>query len=91
MIGQNLKRKLVPGRLVDTPTFTKAQGKAKIDDTLCSDTLGFAGCYLLLFITGALVLTLTAGCGLTEALFEFASALSYKWGYPQAVPAPASA
>ena len=75
MIGQNLKRKLVPGRLVDTPTFTKAQGKAKIDDTLCSDTLGFAGCYLLLFITGALVLTLTAECGLTEAMFEFASAL----------------
>ena len=75
MIGQNLKRKLVPGRLVDTPTYTKAQGKAKIDDTLCSDTLGFVGCYLLLFITGALVLTLTAECGLTEAMFEFASAL----------------
>ena len=75
MIGQNLKRKLVPGRLVDTPTYTKAQGKAKIDDTLCSDTLGFVGCYLLLFIAGALALTLTAECGLTEAMFEFASAL----------------
>ena len=75
MIGQNLKRKLVPGRLVDTPTYTKAQGKAKIDDTLCSDTLGFVGCYLLLFIAGALAMTLTAECGLTEAMFEFASAL----------------
>lgn len=75
MIGQNLKRKLVPGRFVDIPTYTKAQGKAKIDDTLCADTLGFVGCYLLLFIAGALALTLTAGCGLTEAMFEFASAL----------------
>ena len=75
MIGQNLKRKLVPGRFVDTPTYTKAQGKAKIDDTLCSDTLGFVGCYLLLFLAGTLALTLTAGCGLTEAMFEFASAL----------------
>ena len=75
MIGQNLKRKLVPGRFVDTPTYTKAQGKAKIDDALCSDTLGFVGCYLLLFIAGTLALTLTAGCGLTEAMFEFSSAL----------------
>ena len=48
---------------------------AKIDDTLCADTLGFVGCYLLLFIAGALALTLTARCGLTEAMFEFASAL----------------
>ena len=75
MIGQNLKRKLVPGRFVDTPTYTKAQGKAKIDEALCSDTLGFVGCYLLLFLAGALALTLTAGCDLTAAMFEFASAL----------------
>ena len=33
------------------------------------------GCYLLLFVTGALLLTLTAGCGLEKAMFEFASAL----------------
>lgn len=75
MIGHNLKRKLMPGGFVDTPTYTKAQGKAKIDDALCSDTLGFVGCYLLLFIAGTLSLTLTAGCGLVEAMFEFASAL----------------
>ena len=75
MVGQNLKRKLVPGRFVDTPTYTKAQGKARIDDALCADTLGFVGCYLVLFLAGALALTLTAGCSLTEAMFEFASAL----------------
>jgi len=32
-------------------------------------------CYLSLFILGALLLTVTAGCSLTEAMFEFASAL----------------
>lgn len=75
IIGRNLKRKLVPGRCVDTPTYIKAQGKTRIDDALCSDTLGFVGCYLLLFLAGTLALTLTAGCGLVEAMFEFASAL----------------
>ena len=75
MTGRNMKRKLLPQRCVDAPTYVKAQGRAKIDEELCSDMVGFVGCYLLLFITGALLLTLTAGCGLEKAMFEFASAL----------------
>ena len=75
MIGLNIKRKLLPQRCVDAPTFVKAQGRTKIDGELCSDTVGFVGCYLLLFLDGALLLTLTAGCGLETAMFEFASAL----------------
>ena len=75
MIGQNMKRKLLPQRCVDAPTFVKAQGRTKIDEELCSETVGFVGCYLLLFVAGALLLTLTAGCGLEKAMFEFASAL----------------
>ncbi len=75
MIGLNIKRKLLPQRCVDAPTFVKAQGRTKIDEELCSDTVGFVGCYLLLFLAGALLLTLTAGCGLETAMFEFASAL----------------
>ena len=75
MIGLNIKRKLLPQRCVDAPTFVKAQGRTKIDGELCSDTVGFVGCYLLLFLAGALLLTLTAGCGLEKAMFEFASAL----------------
>ena len=75
LTGQNIKRKLLPQRCVDTPTYVKAQGKTKIDGELSSDTVAFVGCYLLLFIAGALLLTLTAGCGLEEAMFEFASAL----------------
>lgn len=75
MIGLNVKRKLLSQRCVDAPTFVKAQGRTKIDGELCSDTVGFVGCYLLLFLAGALILTVTAGCGLEKAMFEFASAL----------------
>ena len=75
MIGLNVKRKLLSQRCVDAPTYVKAQGRTKIDGELCSDTVGFVGCYLLLFLAGALLLTLTAGCGLEKAMFEFASAL----------------
>ena len=75
MVGLNIKRKLLPQRCVDAPTYVKAQGRTKIDGELGSDTVGFVGCYLLLFVAGALTLTLTAGCGLEKAMFEFASAL----------------
>ena len=75
MIGLNMKRKLLPQRCVDAPTYVKAQGRTKIDEELCSDTLGFVGCYLLLFIVGTMLLTVTSGCGLEKAMFEFASAL----------------
>ena len=75
MIGQNINRKLLPQRCVDAPTYVKAQGRTKIDEELCSDTVGFVGCYLLLFIAGTLLLTQTAGCDLEKAMFEFASAL----------------
>ncbi len=75
MMGQNINKKLLPQRCVDAPTYVKAQGRTKIDGELCSDTVGFVGCYLLLFIAGTLALTLTAGCGLEKAMFEFASAL----------------
>ena len=75
MMGQNINKKLLPQRCVDAPTYVKAQGRTKIDGELCSDTVGFVGCYLLLFIAGTLALTQTAGCSLEKAMFEFASAL----------------
>lgn len=75
MVGLNIKKKLHPQRCVDAPTYVKAQGRTKIDEELCSDTVGFVGCYLLLFIVGTMLLTLTSGCALEKAMFEFASAL----------------
>ena len=72
---QNVRKRLLPTRNVDAPYYFKAQGKTPIDMTLAMDTIGFAVCYLGLFIIGALLITITAGCSLTESIFEFASAL----------------
>lgn len=72
---QNIRKRLLPPRSVEAPYYVRAQGKTIIDATLAMDTTGFVACYLGLFILGALLLTATAGCSLTEATFEFASAL----------------
>lgn len=37
--------------------------------------MGFIFCYVGVYMIGVLLLTLTASCSLTEAMFEFASAL----------------
>lgn len=73
--GQNFRQRLTPARCVHAPTYTRAQGRMPIDAALVGDTVGFAGCYLLLYAAGSLLLTLTARCTLTEAMFEFASSL----------------
>ena len=75
MLGLNIKKRILPQRTVNAPYYRKAQSKAKIDVALCEDTVGFTGCYLILFVLGSLLLTLTTGHGLMEAMFEFASAL----------------
>lgn len=72
---QNVRKRLSPSRCVEAPYFIKAHGKTPIDATLVLDTTGFVACYLGLYIVGALLLTVTANCSLTEAMFEFASAL----------------
>jgi len=70
-----IRKRLSPTRNVESPVYVKAQGKTPIDSSLAADTTGFAVCYMGLFITGSLFTTVTAGCGLTEGMFEFASAL----------------
>ena len=70
-----IKKRLSPPQSVKVDYYVKAQGKEKIDSALAADTAGFVTCYLILFVTGALLLTLTENCGLMEGMFEFASAL----------------
>jgi trk system potassium uptake protein TrkH len=75
MTGENIRKRLTPARNVMAPSYYKAQGKMPIDSDSVADTIGFISCYLGIYIIGALLLTLTADCNLTEAMFEFASAL----------------
>lgn len=72
---QNIRKRLSSPRNVETLYYFRAQGKTTIDSTLTMDTSGFVTTYLILYITGTLLLTQTADCSLTEAMFEFASAL----------------
>lgn len=71
----NIRKRLLPSNNVEISYYTKAQGKTAIDTALTADTTGFVVCYFLVFMVGALLTTATAGCGLTEGMFEFASAL----------------
>lgn len=71
----NIHKRLSPSRKIEAPYYVKAQGNTPIDHSLASDTTGFVVCYLVLFIVGALLTTITANCSLSEGMFEFASAL----------------
>lgn len=72
---QNIRRRIFPTRSVEAPYYIKAQGRTPIDSSLALDTSGFISCYFEIFIIGTLLITITSGCSLTEAMFEFASAL----------------
>lgn len=72
---ENIRNRLAPSRNISVPVYYRAQGKTLIDDSIFRETTGYIFCYLGVFITGTLLLTLTAGCSLFDAMFEFASAL----------------
>ncbi len=71
----NFLKRISPMRKVTAPFYYKAQGKVSIDKDLVEDTMGFITFYMLLFISGVLVLSITANTTLIDAMFEFASAL----------------
>ena len=70
----NIRKRLSPSRRVTVLHYYRAQGKTPIDSTMIADTLCFVFFYTLVLITGTLLITLTEGCSLFDALFEFASA-----------------
>ena len=73
---EQIKKKLNPRRFVDVPYYVKASGKTPIDQEVADDTTSYLIAYLVFFVIGSLLLTVTANCTLTEAMFDFASALS---------------
>ncbi len=72
----NVKKKLSPSRNIEAPYYMKAQGKAPIDKELIEDTTSFIMTYLVIYVIGSLLITVTANCTLTEAMFDFASSIS---------------
>lgn len=71
-----MKKKVLPGSSVEVPYYVKASGKTPIDQELADDTTGFVMAYLVIYVIGSLVMTVTADCTLMEAMFDFASSLS---------------
>ena len=70
-----LRSRLSPEHAVRTSYYDRAQGRTAIDHRLLSATAGFVTTYLSVFTAGTLLLTVTSGATLTEAMFEFASSL----------------
>jgi trk system potassium uptake protein TrkH len=75
ILKENIKGRLSSSRAISNPYFYRAQGKTYIDKSIVSDTVGFIFSYLIIFITGSLLITLSASCSLSDAMFEFASSL----------------
>ena len=71
-----IRKKLSPSSNVESLNYVKASGKMPIDQDLAGDTISYVIIYLAVFVIGSLLMTVTADCTLTEAMFDFASALS---------------
>lgn len=70
----NIKKRMIPSRNVTVMNYYSIRGKAQINHALIVDTLGFVVAYVAIVIVGTLLITLTEGCTLFDAAFEFASA-----------------
>ncbi len=76
LCGVQIRKKLNPSSYVESPHYVKASGKEPIDRDLADDTTGFVIAYFVIYVAGSLLMTVTAGCSLTDAMFDFASSLS---------------
>lgn len=73
--ARHMKERVSSKRNVSVDYYYTAQGKTVIDRGLVEQTVGFLFAYLCVFFAGTVCLTITAGCSLGEAMFEFSSAL----------------
>lgn len=71
----NIKKKLNSKNHIISDSYVKAEGEVPIDKELYEDTMGFILTYLLLFVTGSLIIVASANCSLKEAMFDFSSAI----------------
>ena len=75
MTMTNIKRRLSPTNDVESPYYVKPQGRTAITKEVGEDTIGYFVTYILIFILGSTLITVTADCTITQAMFDFSSAL----------------
>ncbi len=71
---ENLIKRISPSRKVSAPFFYRAQGKTPLEREIIDDTRGFVTFYIMIYIIGSLLLTLTSNSSIIDSMFEFASA-----------------
>ncbi|MEF9962582.1 MAG: TrkH family potassium uptake protein [Erysipelotrichaceae bacterium] len=75
IVKENIKKRIGRNHSVSKPYYYKAQGKTYIDQELIEDVFTFFFCYMVIYIVGSLLITVTANCSLMDAMFDFASSL----------------
>ena len=72
---RNIRKKMVPDRTVLLAYYHRGTEKELLEDEQIEEASTYAGCYLLIYIVGTVLLTFFSGCTLVQGAFEFASSL----------------
>ena len=72
---RNVRKKMVPDRTVLLTYYHKGTEKELLENEQIEEASTYAGCYLLIYILGTVLLTFFYGCTLPQGAFEFASSL----------------
>lgn len=75
LLFNNFKTRILNRNKVQILYFNNPQGKEIITEKVIKEVLGYVGIYLITFLTGSLLVSVTANCNIADACFEFASAL----------------
>ena len=72
----NIRRRLSPARDINLPQYERPQGRSQITAELIGETFGFVTVYFGITVIGTLILTLSEGASVFDAMFEFTSAFA---------------
>ena len=72
---RNIRKKMVPDRTVLLTYYHRGTEKELLENEQIEEASTYAGCYVLIYILGTVLLTFFSGCTLVQGAFEFASSL----------------
>ena len=72
---RNIRKKMVPDRTVLLTYYHKGTEKELLENEQIEEASTYAGCYVLIYIMGTVLLTFFSGCTLVRGAFEFASSI----------------
>ena len=74
-LARNIRKKLLPDRTVLLAHYHRGTERELLGKEQIDEASTYAGCYIIIFIVGTLLLTFFSGCTLLQGAFEFASSL----------------